>query len=73
MITELEPQEVMVEDWLTLSNATMNQMLLEFVAELVGYDTENQKHGRSPILLISVRDRGVCEVSWRAIGYRTKS
>ena len=29
MITELEPQEVMVEDRLTLSNATVNQMLLE--------------------------------------------
>ena len=29
MITGLEPQEVMVEDWSTLSNSTVNQMLLE--------------------------------------------
>ena len=29
MITGLEPQEVMVEDWLTLSNSAVNQMLLE--------------------------------------------
>ena len=29
IITGLEPQEVMVEDWLTLSNSTVNQMLLE--------------------------------------------
>ena len=29
MIKGLEPQEVMVEDWLKLSNSTVNQMLLE--------------------------------------------
>ena len=29
IITGLEPQEVMVEDWLTLSNSTVNQTLLE--------------------------------------------
>ena len=29
MITGLEPQEVMVDDWLTLSNSAVNQMLLE--------------------------------------------
>ena len=29
MITGLEAQEVMVEDWLTLSNSAVNQMLLE--------------------------------------------